>query len=106
MAPPQKNSKTKTPKQAPSAPALRKVKMTPEAVEDLDDLPLDIQGRVNDIKERLKLWPNVSGEKALQYEWKGHFRIRTGDYRVVYMPWKPDLIIIVRILHRKLVYDP
>ena len=46
----------------------------------------------------------MSGTKALRGEWAGHYRIRTGDWRVIFRPVSPD-VIIVRIKHRSEVYD-
>lgn len=37
-------------------------------------------------------------------EWAGHYRIRTGDWRVVFQVVEPG-VIIVRIRHRSLVYE-
>jgi mRNA interferase RelE/StbE len=47
-----------------------------------------------------------SGEsdvKALTGEWQGYFRIRVGDYRVIFMV-APEEITIVRVRHRSDVY--
>ncbi len=57
-----------------------------------------------DVFERLRAYPNVAGIKRLKYDWKGHARIRVGDYRVVFRVVEPD-VIVVRILHRKHVHE-
>jgi mRNA-degrading endonuclease RelE of RelBE toxin-antitoxin system len=41
--------------------------------------------------------------KALAGEWQGHFRLRVGDYRVIFTI-APDEITIVRVRHRSEVY--
>ena len=41
--------------------------------------------------------------KALAGQWQGHFRIRVGDYRVIFMI-APDEITIVRARHRSDIY--
>ena len=58
------------------------VSISPEAQEQFCDLPRVIQARVTKIFARLRNWPEVSGAKPLSGEFAGHFRIRTGDYRV------------------------
>lgn len=75
-----------------------------EAQADYDELPATIQARVNTVIERLKNWPNVSGAKPLRGELAGHYRIRTGDWRVLFRPVTPRLLI-VRIAHRRDVYE-
>jgi mRNA-degrading endonuclease RelE of RelBE toxin-antitoxin system len=47
-----------------------------------------------------------SGEgdvRALTGQWQGYFRIRVGDYRVIFMG-APEEITIVRVRHRFDVY--
>jgi mRNA-degrading endonuclease RelE of RelBE toxin-antitoxin system len=80
------------------------VLLAKDAQADYEDLPATIQARVNDVIERLKQWPNVSGAKPLRREWSGHFRIRTGDWRVIFRPVTPCLLV-VRIKHRSEVYE-
>ena len=41
--------------------------------------------------------------KALTGKWQGHFRIRVGDYRVVFTI-APDEITVIRVRHRSDVY--
>lgn len=77
--------------------------MTAEALADYRSLPLIIRSRVTGIFERLKLWPRVSGAKPLGGKWKGHFRIRTGDWRIVFRP-EGQILWIVRIDNRRDVY--
>lgn len=51
------------------------------------------------IKNPLKLG------KPLKNEWRGHYRYRYGDYRVIYQIKNQELIIlIVEVDHRKQVY--
>jgi mRNA interferase RelE/StbE len=81
-----------------------KVTILDEALDDLEHLPGSMQERVLEVVERLELWPQVSGVKALTAGWRGHSRIRTGDYRVVFKVC-PDRIVVVRVAHRKEVYE-
>lgn len=57
------------------------------------------------IETRLTADPVGLG-KPLRYSFKGHRRIRVGDYRVVYrVNPNESLVTIVLIKHRKEVYD-
>jgi len=47
---------------------------------------------------------SVSGAKPLRHGLKSHFRIRTGDWRVVFTV-RGDVVRIVDIGHRKDVYE-
>lgn len=77
--------------------------LSKEATEDFENLPRVIQARVIKIFERLENWPNVSGAKQLTGQWSGCWRIRTGDWRVIFEV--QDDVIVIRIAHRKEVYD-
>jgi mRNA interferase RelE/StbE len=80
--------------------------ITREARAQFSDLPRPIQARVAGIFERLKAWPNVSGAKPLRGDLAGSWRIRTGDYRVVFSPSADDQTVTVwRIGYRGGVYD-
>jgi mRNA-degrading endonuclease RelE of RelBE toxin-antitoxin system len=79
------------------------VRMKAEALADYQQLPLVIRARVAAVIERLGLWPGVSGAKPLRGSWKGHFRIRTGDWRIIVKPEGP-VLWIVRIDNRRDVY--
>lgn len=80
------------------------VRLATDAQEDFQSLPLTMQVRVRDVFVRLTQWPNVSGAKPLRREWAGHFRIRAGDWRIIFRPVSPELIV-VRIKHRREVYE-
>jgi mRNA interferase RelE/StbE len=80
------------------------VLLAKDAQTDFDNLPATIQARVNRVIERLGHWPDVSGAKPLRGEWVGHFRIRTGDWRVLFRPITP-VLLVVRIKHRSEVYE-
>lgn len=80
------------------------VVMSPEAAEQVQRLPLTIRARVLLIVERLAQWPEVSGAKPLRGSLAGHFRIRTGDYRVQFHP-RGDVVLIERVGHRDGFYE-
>jgi mRNA interferase RelE/StbE len=80
------------------------IRLDPRAKEDLDSLPRIIRARLEGIFDRLERWPQVSGVKALKGDWFGHWRVRTGDWRVIFRV-DSDAIVIVRIMHRSKVYE-
>ena len=53
---------------------------------------------------RLERWPNVSGAKSLKGDRAGYYRIRTGDYRVMFRV-EPNQIVIEQIGKRDRFYD-
>ena len=82
-----------------------KVVLTPNpAAAQLDELPRKIQARVLKILERLEHWPTVSGAKALKGPLAGHFRMRTGDYRVQFEPGVEE-VMVGKIGHRDGFYE-
>jgi mRNA-degrading endonuclease RelE of RelBE toxin-antitoxin system len=82
---------------------MAKVEFTAEAKRGLEEVPLVIRLRCYGIIERLQRWPDVSGAKPLRGELKGCFRVRTGDWRIVFRPGG-SVVWIVRIDNRKDVY--
>ena len=81
-----------------------RIVLAPEAQSDVLELPLTMRVRFDTVITRLEKWPAVSGTKPLRGEWKGHYRIRMGDWRVIFKPVQPDLIV-VRVAHRSTVYE-
>jgi mRNA interferase RelE/StbE len=75
------------------------VTFEPEALEQYNGLPERIKARVIKILARLAQWPDVSGAKPLRGELAGHYRIRTGDYRVQFRV-AGTAVIIKRVGHR------
>ena len=70
-----------------------------EAVEQLGELPNVVLARMENIVRRLENWPAVSGARPLRGDLAGHYRIRTGDYRIQFRV-AGDEVIIERIGHR------
>ena len=75
-----------------------------EAAEQLVKLPTVIKQRVLKIIARLANWPAVSGAKPLRGDLAGHYRVRTGDYRLQFRV-VGDEVIIERIGHRDGFYE-
>ena len=77
-----------------------------EAAEDnLDELPSELALKIHDrIESHLVQAPKQLG-KALVGQYKGLYRYRYGDYRILYeIDVDNRLIIINRIGHRKEIY--
>lgn len=53
---------------------------------------------------RLTRWPNVSGAKALTGNLAGHYRLRTGDYRLQFRVAR-EYVVVERVGHRDGFYD-
>ena len=83
---------------------MAQVLITPEAQGQFERLPLPIMGRVQGIFERLTNWPDVSGAKPMRGELAGSYRIRTGDYRVLFTV-QGDVVTVTAIGHRDGFYD-
>lgn len=82
-----------------------KTKWEDKAEEDLDQLPSEIALKVHDrVESHLTQLPKQLG-KALVGQYKGLYRYRYGDYRILYeIDADNRLIIINKIGHRKEIY--
>jgi mRNA-degrading endonuclease RelE of RelBE toxin-antitoxin system len=83
---------------------MAKVTYERDAVEQLAELPNVVLARMENIVTRLQNWPAVSGAKPLRGDLAGHYRIRTGDYRIQFRV-VGDEVIIERIGHRDGFYE-
>ncbi|QSV54890.1 MAG: type II toxin-antitoxin system RelE/ParE family toxin [Dolichospermum sp. UKL201] len=76
-----------------------------ESITDLDNLDQVVRLRIlNKIQ-----WLSVNFEQitplSLTGQWSGFYRLRVGDYRVIYeLDIEEQLIIIIRIGHRREIY--
>jgi mRNA interferase RelE/StbE len=82
------------------------VSITDEARVELERTPLPIQNRAIHVLERLANWPHISGARPLRGKLKGNFRIRTGDYRILFSV-SPDgqTVKVWKIGYRGDIYD-
>lgn len=67
--------------------------VTTEASGQIASLPRPIRTRMLSLLNRLKHWPEVSGAKPLRGDLSGHYRLRTGDYRLQFRIEKGDVVI-------------
>jgi len=75
-----------------------------DAARQLGDLPRPIKARMVDLIVRLAEWPEVSGAKPLRGVLAGHYRLRTGDYRLQFRA-ESGQVIIEQMGHRDGFYD-
>jgi len=76
----------------------------PAAEKSMDKIPLSVRGRIADAIEELRSNPRPAGVVKLAGD-ENLWRIRIGDYRVVYEIHDDRLIVLVlRVAHRKDVY--
>jgi mRNA interferase RelE/StbE len=81
-----------------------RVTLDAEAAEEFLDLPTRIKDRVSKLLARLEKRRAVRGAKPLTGQLAGRFRMRTGDYRLLFRVAK-DEIIVERIGHRDRIYE-
>ncbi len=81
-----------------------KLIVKPTALKEIDDLPASFQERVISTLDSLQANPRPIGCKKLAGA-KNRWRIRIGDYRILYMlDDSKHEIYIYRVAHRKDVY--
>jgi len=81
-----------------------KVVLTPDALEQFAELPRTMMPRVIRLFERLEKWPEASGVRALSGPLAGHYRLRTGDYRVQFRV-EGKSVVVEKIGHRDGFYE-
>ena len=73
--------------------------------EDIPKISPAVRGRVRAaIEQKLESHPVELG-KPLRYSLKGARRLRVGDWRVIYRIEAPDLVLVVKIGHRREIYE-
>jgi len=82
------------------------LRVTEEARADFESLPLRMQVRVQDVFLRLVRWPEASGVKPLRDKLKGAYRVRTGEWRVLFTVSERDRrVTVFRVDNRRDVYE-
>jgi addiction module RelE/StbE family toxin len=73
--------------------------------EDIQKLTKSVRKQVKTaIEKKLALHPVEFG-KPLRYSLKGARRLRIGDWRVIYKIEPPNLLLVVKIGHRREIYE-
>jgi len=80
------------------------VTFTEDSAAALAKLPKPIKARIAEMIARLAKWPEVSGAKALTGNLTGHYRLRTGDYRLQFRI-EDEAVVIEQVGHRDGFYE-
>lgn len=80
------------------------VSLSPNAGRQFEALPRTVQTRILSLFERLRSWPEISGAKPLRGELAGKFRLRTGDYRLLFSV-REGAVLVEQIGHRDGFYE-
>lgn len=79
------------------------IQYDPKAIKQLQKLNKQIASQIlDDIKDYFKN-PIITKTKKLKTPFEGAYRLRLGDYRVIFYE-EDELILISKIAHRKDVY--
>lgn len=82
-----------------------RIEFSPSAERAFRKLTRNLQERLVKVIDKLALNPLPNGVKKLSGE-VNLFRVRVGDYRIIYQMKSSELIIlVVRVGHRKDIYD-
>jgi mRNA interferase RelE/StbE len=83
-----------------------KILYTNKAYKEVKKLDPDAQHQIIEAVEDLQRNPRPQNSKRLSGELSDYWRLRTGDYRVIYQIKDQQLkIVVVRAGHRKDIYD-
>ena len=85
-------------------PIMPNVTLEHDAARELGELPKAMKARMVELIVRLAEWPEVSGARPLRGDLSGHYRLRTGDYRLQFRVVHGE-VIIERVGHRDGFYD-
>ena len=80
------------------------VTLESDAARQFDALPVRIKVRMEAVLTRLQQWPSVSGVRPLRGGLVGHYRVRTGDYRLQFRVEGSE-VIVERVGHRDGFYE-
>ena len=80
------------------------VLLSRDAQREAAELPKVVRARLYAVLRRLQRWPEVSGAKPMRGELAGHYRLRTGDYRILFRV-EGDRVLVERIGHRDGFYE-
>ena len=80
------------------------IRLDSKASKQLRKLPIDIQNKISEAINALAYNPIPHG--AIKLVGTSRYRIRQGDYRIIYQIFKKEVLIeVVAVGHRKNVYQ-
>ncbi len=72
---------------------------------DIRKIPKKYLDKIKESIEELKNFPNIKDVKKLTAHPLADFRLRVGEYRILFdVDWKERVIYILKIGHRKEIY--
>ena len=77
------------------------IEFKPKAIKDLDSLQPDIARRI--VEKISRLSPNLEGDVKRLTNFTPEYRLRVGDYRVLFEV-EGSRIVVYRVRHRREVY--
>jgi len=87
-------------------PRSYKITLSQDAEKQYVKLNKGVQRKIDELLDRLHDWPEVSGAIALWGKAKGHFRMKTQDWRVIFHVNQADQEILVdKIANRRDAYE-
>ncbi|MFB6212315.1 MAG: type II toxin-antitoxin system RelE/ParE family toxin [Candidatus Magasanikbacteria bacterium] len=80
--------------------------IAPEANQDLESLDAEVESRIRDkIQWLCDNFGNIT-PSSLGGKWRGFFKLRVGDWRVIYkINWKESALLVVTVGKRDEIYD-
>ncbi len=78
------------------------ITFTRRAMRDMKKLPRDVQRRIELAID--ELLDDIRAGDKLHGEWEGYWKLRAGDYRIIYEIKSEALIEIQYIRHRRKAY--
>lgn len=73
--------------------------------QEIADLPVGMRERVIQAIRRLREDPRPRGARKMMGEMRGAWRIRVGDYRIIYdVDDDQRLVVILMVMHRREAY--
>ena len=73
--------------------------------EDIPKLTKSVRKQVKTALETKLTSHPIEFGKPLRYSLKGARRLRVGDWRVIYKIEPPDVVLVVKIGHRREIYE-
>ena len=81
---------------------MAELRFTRRSLRDIRKLPRDVQRRIEIALDALIEDPRAGDQ--LHGDWEGYWKLRTGEYRIIYMIADTDTVVIQYIRHRRDAY--
>lgn len=81
---------------------LKKIEFTGHAERDLKNLDPQVKGLIKKALRRLA--EGLEAGLPLSGEWRGFYKLRVGDYRIIYKKLDEESILVRYVSHRREAY--